>query len=224
MGVWADGAEPFDEEELAGRTCYGGLDLARVNDLSSLALVFPPEHPDEKTKIIWRHWCPEEDILRRARRDRAPYTVWRDKGFLAATEGNTTDFKFIEAEILELATKFNILEIAYDRTFAGELVRNLQDEGVTMVEFGQGFISMGPAAAEFMRLLIGRSLQHGSNPVAGWSASNVTVRRDPAGNEKPDKERSIERIDPVVAAIMAVGRLQVAQGGSVYEERGLLMI
>jgi phage terminase large subunit-like protein len=224
MGVWTDGSEQFDEEDLIGRTCYGGLDLARVNDLSSLALVFPPEQPDEKVKVIWRHWCPSEDILRRARRDRAPYTVWRDSGFLVATEGNTTDFQFIEAEILELATRFNILEVAYDRTFAGELVRNLQDEGVTMVEFGQGFISMGPAAAEFMRLLIGRTLKHGGNPVATWCASNVSVRRDPAGNEKPDKERSTERIDAVVAAIMAVGRLQTAQGGSIYEERGLLMI
>lgn len=224
MGVWADNAEPFDEEELIGRTCYGGLDLARVNDLSSLALVFPPQQPNEKTKIIWRHWCPAEDILRRSRRDRAPYTVWRDQGFLVSTEGNTTDFQFLEAEILTLATKFNILEIAYDRTFAGELVRNLQDEGITMVEFGQGFISMGPAAAEFMRLLIGRLLQHGGHPVATWCASNVTVRRDPAGNEKPDKERSTERIDAIVAGVMAVGRLQLAQGGSVYEERGLLMI
>ena len=224
MGVWTDGSEQFDEEDLIGRTCYGGLDLARVNDLSSLALVFPPEKPDEKVKVIWRHWCPSEDILRRARRDRAPYTVWRDSGFLVATEGNTTDFQFIEAESLELATRFNILEVAYDRTFAGELVRNLQDEGINMVEFGQGFISMGPAAAEFMRLLIGRTLRHGGNPVATWCASNVSVRRDPAGNEKPDKERSTERIDAVVAAIMAVGRLQTAQGGSIYEERGLLMI
>ncbi len=224
MLVWADGADPFDEEDLVGRSCYGGLDLARVNDLSSLALVFPPEQAGEKVKVIWRHWCPEEDILRRARRDRAPYTVWRDQGWLVATEGNTTDFRFIEAEILNLATRFNILEVAYDRTFAGELVRNLQDEGMGMVEFGQGFISMGPAAAEFMRMLIGRELKHGGNPVATWCASNVTVRRDPAGNEKPDKERSTERIDAVVAAIMAVGRLQVAVGGSVYEERGLLVI
>ena len=224
MGVWADGAEPFDEEDLVGRTCYGGLDLARVNDLSSLALVFPPERPGETVKVIWRHWCPEDDILRRARRDRARYTVWRDQGWLVATEGNTTDFRFIEAEIVDLATRFNIMEVAYDRTFAGELVRNLQDEGIAMVEFGQGFISMGPAAAEFMRLLIGRDLQHGGNPVATWCASNVTVRRDPAGNEKPDKERSTERIDAVVAAVMAIGRLQVGESDrSVYENRGFLV-
>ena len=94
-----------------------------------------------------------------------------------------------------------------------------------MVEFGQGFISMGPAAAEFMRLLIGRDLQHGGNPVATWCASNVTVRRDPAGNEKPDKERSTERIDAVVAAVMAIGRLQVGESDrSVYENRGFLVL
>ena len=136
-----------------------------------------------------------------------------------ATEGNTTDFKFIEAEILALASRFVVTELAYDRTFAGEIVRNLQDEGLPLVEFGQGFLSMGPASAEFLRLLIGRELQHGGNPIATWCASNVSVRKDPAGNEKPDKERSTEKIDAIVAAVMAVGRMQAGGQGarSVYE-------
>ena len=90
--------------------------------------------------------------FRRSRRDRAPYTIWRDQSLLMATEGNTTDFKFIEAEILALASRFVVTELAYDRTFAGEIVRNLQDEGLSLVEFGQGFLSMGPASAEFLRL------------------------------------------------------------------------
>jgi len=78
-----------------------------------------------------------DDILRRSRRDRAPYTIWRDQGLLMATEGNTTDFKFIEAEILVLASRFVVTELAYDRTFAGEIVRNLQDEGMALVEFAR---------------------------------------------------------------------------------------
>ena len=157
--------------------------------------------------------------FRRSRRDRAPCTIWRDQGLLMATEGNTTDFKFIEAEILALASRFVVTELAYDRTFAGEIVRNLQDEGLSLVEFGQGFLSMGPASAEFLRLLIGRELQHGGNPIATWCASNVSVRKDPAGNEKPDKERSTEKIDAIVAAVMAVGRMQAGGQGarSVYE-------
>ena len=206
MDLWDRAGEAIDPRSLEGRRCYGGLDLARVNDLSSLALLFPPVRTGERWKFLWQHWCPDEDIVERARRDRAPYPVWREQGWLVATEGNTTDFKFIEAAIVEAAGKYDIVDLAIDRTFAGEIVRNLMDEGVNVVEFGQGFMSMGPAAAEFVRKLLAGDLQHGGNPVATWCASNVTVRTDPAGNEKPDKERSTERIDAIVAAIMAVGR------------------
>lgn len=206
MDVWAKGSEPFDPAEMRGRRCIGGLDLARVKDLSSLALLFPPVEDGEKWKVIWRHWCPGDDIVERSRRDRAPYQVWADQERLIATEGNTTDFRFIEAEILSLGREYDIGQLAFDRTFAGEIVRNLMDEGVPVVEFGQGFLSMGPASAEFMRLLLAGELQHGGDPVATWCASNVTARTDPAGNEKPDKLRSTERIDPIVALIMAVGR------------------
>lgn len=225
MDVWARGGEPFDADALAGRRCYGGLDLARVNDLSSLALLFPPVAPGERWKAIWRHWCPADDIVQRSRRDRAPYVVWRDQGHLIATEGNTTDFKFLEAEILRLSRRYDIVELAFDRTFAGEIVRNLMDEGLNLVEFGQGFLSMGPATAEFSRKLLGGELQHGDDPVASWCASNVTIRTDPAGNQKPDKERSIERIDPIVALIMAAGRSMLADQTSPYSDgRGLLVI
>ena len=105
-------------------------------------------------------------------------------------------------------------------------MRNLQDEGLSLVEFGQGFLSMGQASAEFLRLLTSRELQHGGNPIATWCASNVSVHKDPAGNEKPDKERSTEKIDAIVAAVMAVGRMQAGGDGgrSVYETRGLLVI
>jgi len=224
MDVWARGAEPIDAEALRGRRCIAGLDLARVNDLSSLALLFPPVDPGERWKVLWRHWCPGDDIEARSRRDQAPYTVWRDQGHLIATEGNTTDFKFIEAAILELAGVYDIAELAFDRTFAGEIVRNLADEGMTLVEFGQGFLSMGPASAEFTRKLLAGELQHGGDPVADWCASNVTVRTDPAGNVKPDKERSIERIDPIVAVIMAVRRSMAEESGIYGDGRGLLIL
>ena len=224
MDVWARGADPIDADALKGRRCIAALDLARVNDLSSLALLFPPVSDGERWKVLWRHWCPADDIVERSRRDRAPYVVWRDQGHLIATEGNTTDFKFVEAEILNLATVYDIQELAFDRTFAGEIVRNLADEGMTLVEFGQGFLSMGPASAEFIRKLLAKELQHGGDPVADWCASNVTVRKDPAGNEKPDKERSIERIDPIVALIMAVGRSQAEPAGIYGDGRGLLIV
>ncbi len=167
-------------ERLAGRLCYGGLDLARVNDLSAFVLLFPPTIPGERWITLCRFWVPEEDILRRARRDRVPYDLWREQGWLVATPGNTTDFAFIEQEILDLAGIYDLREVAFDRTFAGEIVQNLQDEGLTLVEFGQGFLSMAAPTAELERLSVSRALWHGGHPVLRWNASNVAVRQDPA--------------------------------------------
>ena len=246
MEVWAEGglsatAGGADiagelsrlEQLLAGRECYGGLDLARVNDLSAFLLLFPPTRAPalgslaEKWIVLSRFWVPEEDIGRRARRDRVPYDVWRDQGFLVATPGNATDFAFIEAEIVSLAGRFDLRELAYDRTFAGEIVQHLQDEGIPLVQFGQGFLSMAAPTAELERLAVSRLLWHGGHPVLRWNASNVAVRHDPAGNIKPDKERSSERIDGIVALCNALGRAMLrdeSAGRSVYQARGPMLL
>ncbi|WP_205957769.1 terminase large subunit [Paracoccus salipaludis] len=246
MEVWAEGglsatAGGADiarelsrlERLLAGRECYGGLDLARVNDLSAFLLLFPPTRDAalgslaEKWIVLSRFWVPEEDIGRRARRDRVPYDVWRDQGFLVATPGNATDFAFIEAEIVNLAGRFDLRELAYDRTFAGEIVQHLQDEGINLVQFGQGFLSMAAPTAELERLAVSRLLWHGGHPVLRWNASNVAVRHDPAGNIKPDKERSSERIDGIVALCNALGRAMMrdeSAGRSVYQARGPMLL
>lgn len=241
MQVWAEGglapetsgatiAADLERLEglLVGRECYGGLDLARVNDLSAFLLLFPPTRDAalgslaDKWIVLSRFWVPEEDIRRRARRDRVPYDVWRDQGFLVATPGNATDFAFIEAEIVSLAGRFDLRELAYDRTFAGEIVQHLQDEGINLVQFGQGFLSMAAPTAELERLAVSRLLWHGGHPVLRWNASNVAVRHDPAGNIKPDKERSSERIDGIVALCNALGRAMLrdeSAGRSIYAAR-----
>ncbi|MBB1493191.1 terminase large subunit [Paracoccus sp. MC1854] len=246
MDVWAEGGLAPEtsgatikmelerlERLLAGRECYGGLDLARVNDLSAFLLLFPPTREGslgdlaDKWIALSRFWVPEEDILRRARRDRVPYDVWRDQGFLTATPGNATDFAFIEAEIVNLAGRFDLRELSYDRTFAGEIVQHLQDEGINLVQFGQGFLSMAAPTAELERLAVSRLLWHGGHPVLRWNASNVAVRHDPAGNIKPDKERSSERIDGIVALCNALGRAMLrdeSAGRSVYQARGPMLL
>lgn len=207
MTSWIGGSEPFTEESLKGRKCYGGLDLARVHDMSAFALMFPPVDEGEKWKLLVRFWCPEEDVPHRVETDRVPYDLWIRQGHVFATEGNTTDFSFIENKIVEDAKYFSIQEIAFDRAFADSLVQNLQDDhGITMVEFSQGFYSMAAPTAEFERLVRAGDLQHGGNPVLDWMASNVVVRTDPQGSMKPDKDASPELIDGIVAAIMALGR------------------
>lgn len=207
MDKWDAGGKPtFLEETLEGRPCYGGLDLARVSDLSALVLVFPPKSPGEKIKVICRFWCPQENIRERSRRDRVPYALWARKEFITPTPGNTTDFGFLGKDIVELAGRFDIREIAYDRTFSGELVGTLQAEGLTMVEFGQGFMSMGSPTAELERLVVSKGIEHNAHPILRWCAANAVVSRDPTDAIKPDKKKSQERIDGIVALIMAIGR------------------
>lgn len=225
MDQWDQGDAFVDPAALAGRSCYGGLDLAKVSDLSAFVLLFPPEDEAEAWKVLCWFWVPEEDIRGRVQRDHVPYDVWQRDGFLAATSGNTTDYAFIQAKILELASRYRILEIAFDRTFAGEIVQALSSEGLTMVEFGQGFLSMAQPTAELLRLVKAGKLAHGGNPVLRWNASNLAVRLDPAGNMKPDKDRSVEKIDGIVALCNALGRAIIRPGmepGSIYETRGAL--
>jgi len=218
---------------LHGRRCFGGLDLARVCDLSAFVLLFPPEDTDEPWKVLGRFWVPQDDILTRSKRDRVPYDVWTREKYLIPTPGNTTDYSFIEHEILQLAGQYDIQEIAFDRTFAGEIVQNLMSEfgpegqnGPQMVQFGQGFLSMAAPTAELLRLVKAGQLWHGGHPVLRWNASNFCVATDPAGNLKPDKARSTERIDGIVALCNALGRamVQAKPEPSVYETRGVLVL
>lgn len=215
MHDWDRGAAPIDLDSLKGRSCYGGLDLARVSDMSAFALVFPPKPDNEPWKVVVWFWVPKDDITKRSERDQVPYDVWAREELLEVTPGNTTDFTFISAFITRLAGSFDIREIAYDRTFAGEIIQDLKQEGLDLVEFGQGFLSMGAPTAELHRLIHAGQLQHGGDPILRWNASNLTVATDPAGNIKPDKERSTERIDGIVATIMALGRaIQAPTDGS----------
>lgn len=207
MSVWdRNKGEPFTPESLNGRECFGGLDLAATTDIAALPLLFPPLVPNERWKILWHFWVPEEGIEKRAKMDRVPYDVWRRQGFIRATEGEITDYDVIRRDIQQLKTLYNIREVAFDRWNATQLVTQLSGDGFTMVDFGQGFASMAAPTKELLTLLIGEHLAHGGNPVATWMASNVAVKMDPAGNVKPDKGKSTERIDGIVALIMALGR------------------
>lgn len=165
----------------------------------------------------------------RTNRDHVPYDVWEKQGFIKTTEGNVVHYGFIEAFIEDLGTKYNIREIAYDRWGAVQMVQNLEGLGFTVVPFGQGFKDMSPPSKELMRLTLDEKLAHGGNPVLRWMMDNIFIRTDSAGNIKPDKEKSTEKIDGAVATIMALDRA-IRNGGntgtSIYdiEERGLIIL
>ena len=163
----------------------------------------------------------------RIRRDHVQYDVWEKQGYLQTTEGNVVHYGFIERFIEELNTKYNIKEIAFDRWGAVQMTQNLEAMGFTVVPFGQGFKDMSPPTKELMKLTLEEKLAHGGHPVLRWMMDNIFVRTDPAGNIKPDKEKSTERIDGAVATIMALDRALRNRGqatDSVYADRGLLIL
>ena len=214
-------------ESLKGRECYGGLDLSSSGDITAFVLVFPPHNGKEKYVILPFFWVPQDTIPLRVRRTSVPYDKWQAQGYLMATEGNVIHYGFIETFIDDLGKIYNIKEIAYDRWGAVEMTQALEGMGFTVVPFGQGFSSMSPPTKRFYELLMEGKMVHGAHPVLRWMAGNVVVDTDPAGNIKVTKRRSPDKVDGIVAAIMALDRCirHEENTGSVYDDpdRGLFV-
>ena len=223
--IYMRGNESIEAASLEGRDCYAGLDLSSTGDITALVLIFPPRDENEKYVLLPYFWIPEENIPRRVKANSVPYDIWEKQGYIMSTEGNVIHYDFIEKFIIYLSEKYHILEIAVDRWNATQMIQNLEGEGFTIVPFGQGFSSMSAPTKEFYRLLMEGRIIHGGNPVLRWMAGNVVIDTDPAGNIKVTKAKSKEKIDGIVAAIMALDRCirQEGQSGSVYDERGLLV-
>ena len=227
MEKWDACAFPVDADELEGRICYGGLDLSSTTDITAFVLVFPPLDEDDKFQVLSFFWIPEENLELRVRRDHVPYDVWERQGFLQTTEGNVVHYGYIEKFIEKLGERYHIREIAFDRWGAVQMVQNLEGMGFTVVPFGQGFKDMSPPTKELMKLTLEQRIAHGGQPVLRWMMDNIFIKTDPAGNIKPDKEKSTEKIDGVVATVMALDRAIRCgneSGESVYDGRGILMI
>lgn len=226
MDKWNLCSYAVDKERLKGRICYGGLDLSSTTDITAFVLVFPPEDEDGKYEVLPFFWLPEETLELRVRRDHVPYDTWKAKGLIMTTEGNVVHYGFIEKFIEELGTQYNIKEIAYDRWGAVQMVQNLEGMGFTIVPFGQGYKDMSPPSKELMKLVLEKKIAHGGNEVLEWMVDNIYIKTDPAGNIKPDKEKSTEKIDGAIALIMALDRA-IRHGGqqeSVYNERGIIIL
>ncbi|WNO78754.1 terminase TerL endonuclease subunit [Streptococcus suis] len=222
--VYAKGNDPIQYESLKGRSCYAGLDLSSTSDITAFVLVFPPRFEEENYIVLPFFWLPEDTLELRCRRDHVLYDVWERQGYIKTTEGNVVHYGFIEKFIEELSEIYHIKEIAYDRWNATQMVQNLEGIGLTMVPFGQGYKDMSPPSKELYKLMMEGKIQHGGHPVLKWMGQNVVMRQDPAGNIKPDKEKSVEKIDGIVALIMGLDRCirHQTDEGSIYDERGIL--
>ncbi len=213
---WQDCRTVVPASKLAGLSCWGGLDLSSVQDISAFVLVFIVNN-----SYVWLpyFWIPEEFAFEKEKKDRVPYSVWAQQGFLEMTPGNLIDYDVIRKRIQELGQMYQIEEVAYDRYNATQIVTQLQGDGFNMIPFGQGFISMSGPSKEFETAVLGGKLVHNNNPVLTWMVANAMVLMDAAGNIKPAKNKSRDRIDGVVAGIMGLGRASLTgMKTSVYDE------
>ena len=211
------GKHKIDYIALEGRECYAGMDLSSTTDVSALVYVFPPDEDGEPYIILPKFYIPEDNMHDRVKRDRVPYDVWVRDEYVTATPGNVIDYNYIMHDIERDIEKYYVRELAFDRWGSGKIIQDLQEMGFededkkhyrdrTLVKFGQGFLSMAHPTREFEKLIRGGEIAHGNNPVLTWMASNVVIKLDPAGNMKPDKSKSIEKIDGVVATLMGLDR------------------
>jgi phage terminase large subunit-like protein len=222
MRHWDQGAE--DPQIAAGDEVYAALDLASTTDLT--AFVVAKESPDGVLDVLAWFWCPEEGIRQRSQRDHVPYELWVREGWIRATPGNVTDYDQVRRDVRELAGVYRIRALAYDRWNATQLITQLQEDGANCIPMGQGFASLAAPTRDVLTKIAAGKIRHGGNPVLRWMASNLVVETDAAGNQKPSKARSTEKIDGMVALIMAQGLITAGAGEvpqpSVYEKRGVL--
>ncbi len=222
MSAWDACNTVVNAEDLEGEDCYGGLDLASTIDIAAFVLDFPDG--DGGHDVLPFFFVPEEMVEQKELRDGVPYALWIEQGFVQATPGNVIDYRYIRNKINELGEIYHIREIAFDRWGATEIIQSLGDDGFEVIMFGQGFKSMANPTKELLRITKGKKLRHGGNPVMRWMADNMVVKQDPAGEVKPDKSKSSDKIDGMVALIMGLDRALKHEGGTIYDERGIVTI
>jgi phage terminase large subunit-like protein len=228
LDVWDENTGPVPAPALPVATpCFAALDAASTQDFTAYGELFGPD--DEGVYDFALHcWLPEETLAAkdsgRSEQARLQIREWADAGWIKLTSGNVADYDVIEADVLALAEQHPPRELAFDRWNVTQLVTHLKDHmgEDRLVAFPQSFSGLSAPSKALEKLLAGRKLRHGGNPVLRWMASNVALRFGPDGQVKPDKERSAEKIDGILALVMALGRATVApatQGGIYDSER-----
>ena len=220
--AWMKCVGTTEIEDLRGCECWGGLDLSNVSDITAFVLIF---HENDKFQLLPFFWIPEEKMLEKIRKENINYDLWVKAGFVKVTSGNVLDYEFVKADILQIIEIYDLQSSAYDRWNSSQTIIDLQNEGMECNPFGQGYGSMSAPSKEFEKLVLSEKIEHFGNPVLRWMLSSTLIKTDPAGNIKPDKEKSVQKIDGIVASIMALGEWMTAQAeddNDPYSKRGML--
>lgn len=194
---------PFPD--LKGRLCFGGLDIASSEDLTTFVKYFPPQDDDSRGFLVSNFWCPESKVQEREHKQLAHYGQWVREGHLEETPGERIDHNIIIEKIYQDYRDYQIAEVAFDRWNADKIVNELENNGVDMVQIEQTFVGMSPLVHGFLNTIAEKRIWHDGNPVMTWCCSNT------AADTREDqirfaKGKSADKIDGAVGAAMAIGR------------------
>lgn len=206
------------------RRCWGAVDLSMTTDMSALAFVFPCG--DERFELLPFFWMPEEGLHKREVRDGMPYRTWADQGFIELCPGNVIDYRDIRARIDWADRMFDLREVCFDPWNSRQLSSPMVEDGYTCIEIRQGFASLNEPSKKLLSLIASGKIAHGGHPVLRWNASCVSSREknDALMFVKPERQKDSSRIDGISCVVMALSRAMIAEGGSVYETRGVRTI
>lgn len=217
---WDQCCDPdLDIDALASRPCYGGLDLATRRDINAFVLAWPPApgwagpYADKWVLAQW-FWVPHETAAEREKEARVPYGEWHKAGELLYTDGAAADQDRILSDILDVCKRFDVQQIGYDQWSAHRIVTKMTAIGFVMVEIPQIPKHLSEPSKLLEAALVSNQVVHDANRVMRWMAGNVIVTSDVNENIRPDKRKSSEKIDGIVAAIMAVERGMKSDGNN----------
>lgn len=200
---WKQCSAPVDLDEMEGYKCWAGLDLSSTRDMTAFVLVWDVHG-------VWhihaKYWVPDNAVQQRNERGTVRYSAWVQSGHIVITDGDVVDYDVLERDVTELCQRFKPEELAFDSWNAQQLCNNLIEAGLPMVEFVQGPKSYHPAMQALEKAYIQGRIAHGGNPVLNWNAANLIARKDVNNNMAPDKKRAPDKIDGMVALLMAIGR------------------
>lgn len=246
LSLWDETTGELTKADLVGKRCYAGVDLSTINDLTGLALLFPPQDGIEIDRptgtydatgqmVMKKHqgwyyvleaWHPLENMKARVIKDKVPYDRWAAEGWLNATPGNVIDYTFIEARIAAINQQYEVIAWGNDPRGAEKLRQDLQnDHDIELLEVAQDIAHLSEPMKEIERLSKNGEMAHERNPLGRWTWGNVTVHVDGNGNYKPMKNKPVDKIDPMAALFNAMYlAMKIEPAESAYETRGIRVV
>jgi phage terminase large subunit-like protein len=204
--LWEECVEDIYMEEFKGQPCWIGLDLSTVNDTTALVTVFEREGT---FYAFPKAFVPANVVENKERKHKVPYRSWVNGGHLTETLGNqgmVVDYQAIVDYIDELREQYDVQSIYFDPWNSTSMINLLENNHMdVLVQMRQGYKTLSPLTKETEKLITSKRLKHPNNPVFNWHIQNVVLEMDAAGNCKPSKKKSANKIDLAVACIMAVG-------------------